>query len=84
MDKFIKVHQPIAKYFCKGKDTGMKLFNKDSKMALFVVKHFSRKGIPIFPIHDSFIVQEQYHDELEMVMQKAYGKYNNGFKIKIK
>jgi hypothetical protein len=62
----------------------MELFNKDSKMALFIIQHFSKKGVPIFPIHDSFIVQEKYRDELKMVMQKAYAKYNNGFKIDIK
>jgi hypothetical protein len=84
MDKFLKEHQPISKYFFKGKSTLMELFNKDSKMALFIIQHFSKKGVPIFPIHDSFIVQEKYRDELKMVMQKAYAKYNNGFKIDIK
>jgi hypothetical protein len=57
IEKFMEVHAPIAHHFCRGKETGMVTMNKDSKIALRVVSHFVKQGIPIIPVHDSFIVQ---------------------------
>jgi len=65
IDKFKEVHEPISKYFCKGKITGLKIMNKDSKIALDVIKHFGMKGIPILSIHDSFIVQIGKNGEID-------------------
>lgn len=64
MEKLLSVHQPIAKYFCKGKQTGMRIMNRDSKIALEIIDYFAKQDIPILVIHDSFIVQEQYRKEL--------------------
>jgi hypothetical protein len=83
MEKFIEAHQPIAHYFFKGKITGMKIMNKDSKIALDVLNHFGKQKIPILCIHDSFIVQEQYRDELENVMKRVYKKHTKGFRIMV-
>jgi hypothetical protein len=83
IDKFFEVHQRIAHYFCKGKDTGMQIMNKDSKIALDIVDHFAKKNIPILAIHDSFIVQKQYRTELYEVMQNTYQNHT-GFRIRIK
>lgn len=83
IDKFKVAHEPIAKYFCKGKDTGMRIMNKDSKIALDVANHFAKQNIPILCIHDSFIVQEQYREELFEVMDETYHKHT-GFYINIK
>jgi len=83
INQFMLAHQPIAHHFCQGKETGMRIMNKDSKIAIDVVNYFGKKGIPILSIHDSFIVQEQYRDELENVMQNTYHKHT-GFRIKIK
>lgn len=79
-----KEHAPIAKHFFNGRKTGMRIMNKDAAIALDVVKHFSKKGIPILPVHDSFIVQAQYKDELKNVMEQAYQKHTNGYLINIK
>lgn len=84
IEAFKTAHAPIEKYFCKGKITGMKIMNKDSKIALEVVNHFVKKNIPILPIHDSFIVERQYKNELLDVMNSAYAKQTGGFRIKIK
>lgn len=84
MEKFMKVHESINHYFCQGKDTGMRLMNKDAMIALDVVDHFISQGIPIIPIHDSFIVEEQHENELREVMQGIYKKHTGGFKIRIK
>lgn len=75
----------ISKYFYKGKEkTGLKLMNLDSKIALDVCTHFADQGIPILPIHDSFIVQKNYSDELMVTMDKMFQKHTNGFLCPIK
>ena len=84
IEEFKKAHKPISEYFCKGKKTGLKIMNKDAKIALDVVDHFAKKGIPILPVHDSFIVQRQYKKELMHVMKQTYGKHTGGFRCKIK
>jgi len=84
MEKFLKIHEPIEKYLCSGNKTGMKLMNKDSKITLYVCKYFTDKNIPILPVHDSFIVQAQYKQELKAVMDKAYSKYTDGYSCPIK
>ena len=83
IQKFFEVHQPIAHHFCKGKETGMRIMNKDSKIALDVVNHFAKQNIPILAIHDSFIVQKQYRDELFFLMKNTYQKHT-GFTINVK
>ena len=84
MEKFLNAHEPIRKYLCSGNKTGMELMNKDSKIALYVCKHFTDKNIPVLPVHDSFIVQTKYKQELKAIMDKAYRKYTNGFFCPIK
>lgn len=74
MDKVLEVHKPIAHYLCQGKMTGLRLFNKDARIAIEIVNHFANRNIPILCIHDSFIVQEQHENELKEVMIKMYAK----------
>jgi hypothetical protein len=68
-------HQRIAKHF--GSDVGMKLMRMDSKIALDVLFHFTRKGHPCLGIHDSFIVPESQEDELRRVMIAFYRREND-------
>jgi hypothetical protein len=77
IEAFQHVHAPIAHYF--GTAAGLKLMNRDARIALDVVAHFAYKGLPTIPIHDSFIVQEPYADELRQVMDVAYRRHNDGF-----
>jgi hypothetical protein len=77
---FEDAHPKIAHRFCTG-DVGMKLMNKDSRIALDIIEHFTSQGIPILCVHDSFIVQEQHKKELEKVMKQTYKKHTNGFRI---
>ena len=46
----------------------------DSEIALNVMYHFARKGIPCLGIHNSFIVPRYAATELESVMRKKYRK----------
>lgn len=84
IDKFMEVHEPIKHYFCQGKETGLKIMNKDAKIALTIINHFAKQGKPILCIHDSFIVEKEYEMELKQVMKKAYAKHTNGKRIIIK
>lgn len=84
IDKFRKAHKKIDHYFCNGNDTGLRIMNLDSRIALDVVHHFAKKNIPILAIHDSFIVQEKYKEELRQVMEVTYEKHTKGYKCKIK
>lgn len=84
IETFRKTHKLIDHYFCHGSDTGLKIMNLDSRIALDVLHHFAKQNIPILAVHDSFIVQEKYKGELRQVMEKTYEKHTNGFKCKIK
>ena len=75
-------HSPISKYF--GSGVGLQLQNEDSLMALEIVHYFAQKGLACLPVHDSFIVQKQYENELRQIMLTTFAKYNNNYKCKIK
>lgn len=83
LNKFHEKHNPISHYFCSGKSTGLSLMNKDSKIALDVVHHFTKRKIPIIPVHDSFIVQKKYRNQLKQVMHETYSKHT-GYHITVK
>lgn len=53
-------HTPIAD--CFGSGIGIKLQNYDARIAVNVVSHFTAKGVPCLPIHDSFIVDKRYKE----------------------
>ena len=84
MTEFRKAHKPIDHYFCYDSETGLRIMNLDSRIALDIVDHFAKKNIPILAIHDSFIVQDKYKNELRQIMENTYEKHTNGFKCKIK
>ena len=65
-----EAHPKIAKYIGSGK--GIELQWCDSVIADKVLSALADKGIPCLPVHDSFIVQQQYKDELEEAMREAF------------
>ena len=69
-------HTPIAD--CFGSGIGIKLQNYDAKIAVNVISHFAEKGVPCLPIHDSFIIQKRYKQQLKDVMISAYKSLFNG------
>lgn len=84
IDSFYQTHAPIAHYFCNSKSTGMKMMTLDAKIALDVIKHFAFQDKVILPVHDSFIVQACYEEELRQTMLKSYSKHTGGFTCPIK
>ena len=84
MTEFRKVHKSIEHHFCNGSETGLRIMNLDSRIALDIIDHFAKQNITILAIHDSFIVQDKYRNELWQTMENTYEKHTNGFKCKIK
>ena len=65
-------HHAISKYFGSGE--GIRLQAIDSEIALEVMYHFAVNDIPCLCIHDSFIVDKRYKDELDDVMKAKYSE----------
>jgi hypothetical protein len=77
MEEFKQAHKPINKYFLSGK--GIELQNKDSQITENILNSFLKDGIPILPIHDSYLVEEKYEGLLEQRMVEEYQKVMDGF-----
>jgi hypothetical protein len=76
----INKHQPIKEFFFSG--IGLDLQFIDSCISEKILMNLADHGIPVLPIHDSFIVQVQYRDALEKAMKDAYHK-EVGFEPKV-
>jgi hypothetical protein len=63
-------HSPIRKKF--GSGAGVKLQYVDSAITEKLLKHFTDRGVVVLPIHDSYVVQEQYGEELRYVMEQLW------------
>lgn len=73
----LKTHNNlIQKYFCKC--VAKRLMYIDSKIAESVIANFVNQGIPIYPVHDSFIVPVAYGAQLRQVMSDCYKKIVGG------
>ncbi len=74
-------HYLVADYFYTG--IGLELMNYDSIIADSVMLELANEDITCLPIHDSFIVQSSYSNELIVAMRKAY-HVHIGFRAKLK
>lgn len=73
----LKTHNKlIQKDFCKC--VAKRLMYLDSKIAESVIANFVNQGIPIYPVHDSFIVPVNYGAQLSQVMSACYKKIVGG------
>ena len=63
-------HQRIAAWFAS--DAGMRLMRLDSEIALRIMHHFAKQGIPCLGVHDSFLVPQSAASELRRVMRVFY------------
>ena len=53
-------------------------------MALEILNRFASAGIPILPVHDSFIVEKNQKNNLRKVMEDIFEQYNGGHKCVVK
>jgi len=65
-----KAHPLIADQINSGQ--GIILQNLDSKIASGILINLMHKGIPVLPVHDSFIVPERFEEELRQQMIQEY------------
>jgi hypothetical protein len=64
-----RCHAPIAHHFETG--VGVRLQRLDSDIAEKVLLYFAKGGIPVLPVHDSFLAHHGY-SELPKVMARAF------------
>ena len=76
MNKINQKHSRIATYFNSG--MGVYLQFRDSRIAERILKYFTKREIVCLCVHDSFIVDKKYLDELSEVMKSGY-KNEMGF-----
>lgn len=69
-----KAYPEFENVFCNGDGYGSVLQNYDSELAACVLDVMSGKNIPCLPIHDSFIVEQQYQRVLETAMGECFRK----------
>ena len=81
MEMISNSHPKISEYFYSG--IGTELQFKDSCIAENIMKYFMKNSEACLPVHDSFIVDIKYKDELLGVMQEEYKKVM-GFKGRVK
>jgi hypothetical protein len=67
---FLKTHPDFEQFLFS--DRGIHLMRDDSDIASAILGHFHSLDIPCLCVHDSFIVQKQYEDEISSVMKDAY------------
>lgn len=65
-------HKSVIDFEKRKTCIGLELQVVDSEIALEIMYHFADRGILCIGIHDSFIVQEAYEDELNRVMKEKY------------
>ena len=77
LNRFITENQSIEHYLCT--DKGVELMALDGRITTHIINHFTNKQIPILTVHDSYVVQSQYEQELmgQMVIatQNEIGDY---------
>ena len=76
-------HAPIASAFHS--NAGVKLMNKDSEIAINVMRIMGAIGEPVLSVHDSFLVRRSMQDKLHEIMEQAAAMAGvHGIKIEAK
>ncbi len=71
IDAIKERHRDVAECFHSG--VGLRLQGLDARIAEIVLTEMTvKRGIPVLPIHDSFVVAESHRTMLVRVMQKAF------------
>ena len=78
LNAFFQLHPHMKKHLCKGK--GLELMGIDAQIANMVIDYFTKKSIAVLCIHDSFIVEFRFGEELKQVVEQATYQLT-GYKI---
>ena len=69
LNRFVKKHKPIqSSFFSSNIISVMKI---DAEIAEYIINHFTDKGTPVLAIHDSFLINRIYEDDLKTIMHIA-------------
>ncbi|RYY22693.1 MAG: hypothetical protein EOP62_22565 [Sphingomonadales bacterium] len=83
VDRVLEHFRPLQRFICSGE--GIKLQRIDSDIAEMVMLAFVRFGIPILPMHDSFLVPAQHEHLLIDTMKSAFlDKISFSCEVKVK
>ena len=69
-DRLIEEHAFVDEFFLS--DVGVYFQNLDSEIMEGILTHFTEKGIPILPLHDSCLIAGRHEGELRDVMTEEY------------
>ena len=69
-DRILTAHKPIASLFFQG--TGNAMQFEDSRIVENILLQTTDSKTPGLPIHDSFIMRQQYASDLEEMMRRAF------------
>lgn len=69
-DAMIEHLSPISDTFQR--DYGVRLQKRDSQIAILVLSKCMDQGIPVYPVHDSFIVKQSNSDRLRIIMIESF------------
>jgi len=82
-EKVYNTHKDISKYFSTG--IGLKTMFIDSQIAERIMLHFLDQEVVILPVHDSFIINSEYVNELKETMISQFKEVVGRItKVKIK
>ncbi|MBY6006718.1 hypothetical protein KUV62_22570, partial [Salipiger bermudensis] len=59
-------------------DQGIRLMNSDSQITSWILGSFTRRGVPVLSIHDSYIIDHWHVDELRDMMDMASRAVTHG------
>ena len=79
--RILEKHHAIEDAFYSGQ--GLRLQHIDSQLAERVMLHFANKGVPVLPVHDSFIIAAHHEQELVAVMKRVFGERFAGADIEV-
>lgn len=80
LDAFAEKHPFLADGLCS--DQGIRLMNVDSRIAAKVINFFTRRGIPVLCVHDSFLINYRRAAQLKAVMETV-SKFETGRIVKL-
>ena len=62
LNKFIIENKPIEHYLCA--DRGVELMAIDGRITTRIINHFTHRKIPVLTVHDSYVIQSEYEQQL--------------------
>lgn len=78
MEPYVKAirmkHKPIREYLSQGKSLELQFL--DSQITEELVEHFTRRGIPILTVHDSYIIPEEFVRNLRWQISKLWNRHS--------